>query len=38
MYGHIHLMAKAVAKSTILSFHTTLLHQGMIIVGLPYSE
>lgn len=24
-------MAKAVAKSTILSSHTTLLHQGMII-------
>ncbi|MEW5943932.1 MAG: NAD(P)H:quinone oxidoreductase [Pseudomonadota bacterium] len=25
-------------ESTILSFHTTLLHQGMIIVGMPYSE
>lgn len=25
-------------ESTILSFHITLLHQGMIIVGLPYSE
>ena len=24
-------------ESTILSFHTTLLHHGMIIVGLPYS-
>lgn len=24
-------------ESTILSFHNTLLHQGMIIVGLPYS-
>jgi len=24
-------------ESTILSFHTTLLHQGMIIVGLPYT-
>lgn len=24
-------------ESTILSVHTTLLHQGMIIVGLPYS-
>jgi NAD(P)H dehydrogenase (quinone) len=24
-------------ESTILSFHTTLLHQGFIIVGLPYS-
>jgi len=24
-------------ESTILSFHTTLLHQGMILVGLPYS-
>jgi NAD(P)H dehydrogenase (quinone) len=23
--------------STILSFHTTLLHHGMIIVGLPYA-
>lgn len=23
-------------ESTILSFHTTLLHQGMIVVGLPY--
>lgn len=25
-------------ESTILSFHITLLHHGMIIVGLPYSE
>lgn len=25
-------------ESTVLSFHTTLLHQGMIIVGLPYSQ
>jgi len=25
-------------ESTILSFHTTLLHHGMIIVGLPYAE
>lgn len=25
-------------ESTILSFHTTLLHHGMIIVGIPYSE
>ena len=25
-------------ESTILSFHTTLLHHGMIIVGVPYSE
>ncbi len=25
-------------ESTILSFHTTLLHQGMIIAGVPYSE
>ena len=24
-------------ESTILSFHTTLLHQGFVIVGLPYS-
>lgn len=24
-------------ESTILSFHTVLLHQGMVIVGLPYS-
>lgn len=24
-------------ESTLLSFHTVLLHQGMIIVGLPYS-
>ena len=24
-------------ESTILSSHTTLLHQGMVIVGLPYS-
>lgn len=24
-------------ESTILSFHTTLMHQGMIIVGLPYT-
>ncbi|WMW23997.1 NAD(P)H:quinone oxidoreductase type IV [Methanolobus sediminis] len=25
-------------EATILSFHTTLLHHGMIIVGVPYSE
>jgi len=25
-------------ESTVLSFHTTLLHQGMVIVGVPYSE
>ncbi|HKJ75745.1 MAG TPA: NAD(P)H:quinone oxidoreductase [Gammaproteobacteria bacterium] len=25
-------------ESTILSFHTTLLHHGMVIVGVPYSE
>ncbi len=24
-------------ESTILTFHVTLLHQGMVIVGLPYS-
>lgn len=24
-------------ESTILSFHTTLLHLGMVVVGLPYS-
>lgn len=24
-------------ESTILSFHITLLHQGMIVIGLPYS-
>jgi NAD(P)H dehydrogenase (quinone) len=24
-------------ESTILSFHTTLLHHGMVIVGVPYS-
>ena len=24
-------------ESTILSFHTTLLHHGMLVVGLPYS-
>jgi NAD(P)H dehydrogenase (quinone) len=24
-------------ESTVLSFHVTLLHQGMVIVGLPYS-
>ena len=24
-------------ESTILSFHTTLLHHGMIVVGLPYA-
>src|SRR4030066_2436147 len=24
-------------ENTIISFHTTLLHQGMIIVGVPYS-
>jgi len=24
-------------ESTILSFHTTLLHQGMAVVGLPYA-
>lgn len=25
-------------ETTIQSFHTTLLHQGMILVGVPYSE
>lgn len=25
-------------ESTILSFHITLLHQGMVLVGMPYSE
>ena len=25
-------------ESTILSFHTTLLHQGLVVVGVPYSE
>lgn len=25
-------------ETTITSFHTTLLHHGMIVVGLPYSE
>jgi|HubBroStandDraft_2_1064218.scaffolds.fasta_scaffold929366_2 multimeric flavodoxin WrbA len=25
-------------RPTITSFHSTLLHQGMIIVGVPYSE
>ena len=25
-------------ETTIISFHTTLLHLGMVIVGLPYSE
>jgi len=25
-------------ETTLTSFHTTLLHHGMVIVGLPYSE
>jgi len=25
-------------ETTITSFHTTLLHHGMIIVGVPYAE
>ena len=25
-------------ESTLLNFHTTLLHHGMVIVGVPYSE
>jgi len=25
-------------ETTIVSFHLTLLHQGMVIVGMPYSE
>jgi len=25
-------------ETTIVSFHTTLLHHGMVIVGLPYTE
>src|SRR5262245_38494844 len=25
-------------ETTVTSFHTTLLHQGMIIVGVPYSQ
>jgi len=24
-------------ESTLLSFHTTLLHHGMVVVGLPYT-
>lgn len=24
-------------RNRLLSFHTTLLHQGMVIVGLPYA-
>ncbi len=24
-------------ETTVTSFHTTLLHQGMVIVGVPYS-
>ena len=24
-------------ESTILTFHATLLHQGMVVVGLPYT-
>jgi NAD(P)H dehydrogenase (quinone) len=25
-------------ESTLLSFHTTLLHHGFVVVGVPYSE
>jgi NAD(P)H dehydrogenase (quinone) len=25
-------------ETTITSFHSTLLHQGMVVVGVPYSE
>ena len=25
-------------ESTLLNFHTTLLHHGMVVVGVPYSE
>jgi NAD(P)H dehydrogenase (quinone) len=25
-------------ESTILTFHPTLLHHGMVVVGLPYAE
>jgi NAD(P)H dehydrogenase (quinone) len=25
-------------ETTVTSFHTTLLHHGMVIVGVPYSE
>lgn len=25
-------------ETTLTSFHTTLLHHGMVIVGVPYSE
>jgi NAD(P)H:quinone oxidoreductase type IV len=25
-------------ESTLLSFHTTLLHHGLVVVGVPYSE
>jgi len=25
-------------ETTLVSFHTTLLHHGMIVVGLPYTE
>ena len=32
------LIASGGQETTIQSFHTTLLHHGMIVVGVPYSE
>jgi len=45
-YGHVETMAQAIAEGartvdgvevTIITFLTTLIHQGMIFVGLPYA-
>ena len=44
MYGHVYKMAQAVVEGAKqvpgaeVSLHTTLLHHGMVIVGVPYSE
>ena len=37
MYGHVETMAHGGHETTLTSFHTTLMHQGMVIVGVPYS-
>ena len=34
----IHVYSNPAWGPTITSFHSTLLHQGMVIVGVPYSQ
>jgi NAD(P)H dehydrogenase (quinone) len=37
VFARVRRLSTAARSPTILSFHTTLLHHGMVIVGLPYA-